>query len=364
MVLNDDVTLSKTITFLRFPLIVAVIFIHTNLSGVVINGALLEDGAQFHIYRLVHYIIKEDLSRTAVPLFFFFSGFLFFYHSDFSFWVYGQKLKKRVRTLLIPYIFWNIVVLLFTLLSQLFLSSMTSGRSRLIADYTWLDWLNLFWSHWDEMPICYQLWFIRDLMIVIIFTPILYYAIKYGKIVTLLILGGLWLAFDTSAKAPGFSLAAFFFFTFGAWYSINKQNFTVSFRFMRWPATFVYLSLVALDTWLWYRGVTGFPYINRLGIVVGLFAVISWTAYGIKKEDLHTSALLAGSSFFVYAYHGVPLAFVVKYWVKLLYPISESMMLLSYLLIPFFIAGIGVCIYALLRKYLPATTALITGGRL
>ena len=44
--------------------------------------------------------------------------FLFFYHSDFSLETYGQKLKKRVRTLLIPYIFWNVVVFLLILLSQ------------------------------------------------------------------------------------------------------------------------------------------------------------------------------------------------------------------------------------------------------
>ena len=37
---NND-RLSKTIMFLRFPLIVAVVFIHTNLADVMINGRLL-----------------------------------------------------------------------------------------------------------------------------------------------------------------------------------------------------------------------------------------------------------------------------------------------------------------------------------
>lgn len=37
-------TLSKTITFLRFPLIVAVVFIHTNLPNVVIEGNLIGGG--------------------------------------------------------------------------------------------------------------------------------------------------------------------------------------------------------------------------------------------------------------------------------------------------------------------------------
>lgn len=47
---NND-RLSKTIMFLRFPLIVAVVFIHTNLADVMINGRLLVNEGQFPIYQ-------------------------------------------------------------------------------------------------------------------------------------------------------------------------------------------------------------------------------------------------------------------------------------------------------------------------
>lgn len=362
MLSNDDLTLSKTIMFLRLPLIVAVVFIHTNLGDVMIDGVLLADEEHFPIYGLLRHIITNELARIAVPLFFFISGFLFFYHSDFSFKTYGQKLKKRIRTLLIPYLFWNIVVLVLSLLTQLFFSSMTSGRNKLITDYDWLDWLNLFWNHRDGMPICYQFWFIRDLMVVILFTPIIYYVIKYCKMFGVLAFGGFWL-FNLWFGVPGFSITAFFFFSFGAWFSINRRNFTVDFRSMRWTATFVYLALVVLNTWLWHCKITGYSCIHQIGIVVGLVAVVSWTAYGITKNNLPVNAFLAGSSFFVYAYHGMPVAFAVKYWVKFFSPISEEMMLLGYFLIPFLIVGIGVCAYAVLRKYFPAFTALVTGGR-
>ena len=97
---NND-RLSKTIMFLRFPLIVAVVFIHTNLADVMINGRLLVNEGQFPIHDLFRHIITNELARIAVPLFFFISGFLFFYHTDFSMKMYKQKLKKRVRTLLV-----------------------------------------------------------------------------------------------------------------------------------------------------------------------------------------------------------------------------------------------------------------------
>ncbi|MDR1004717.1 MAG: acyltransferase [Prevotellaceae bacterium] len=362
MLSNDDTTLSRTIMFLRLPLIVAVVFIHTNLGGVMINGTLLVNEGQFPIYDLLHHIVTNELARIAVPLFFFISGFLFFYHSDFSFKIYGQKLKKRIRTLFIPYIFWNIVVFLLIFLTQLFLSSMTSGRQKLISDYDWQDWLNLFWDHGTGMPICYQFWFIRDLIIVILFTPILHVYIKYCKVFGVLALGVLYL-FSLWFAVPGFSITAFFFFSFGAWFSINKHDFTIDFYSMRWATTLMYLTLVVLDTWLWYCNITNYDYISKIGIVVGLVAIVSWTAYGIKKNHLSVNAFLAGSSFFVYAYHGMPVTLIVLYWVKLLSPISEWMMLVGYFLIPFFIVGIGVCVYALSRKYFPALTALVTGGR-
>ncbi len=361
MLSNNDI-LSKTIMFLRFPLIVAVVFIHTNLTDVMINGTLLVDEGQFPIHDLFRHVVTNELARIAVPLFFFISGFLFFYRSDFSFAVYGMKLKKRIRTLLIPYLFWNIIVFLLLLLTQLFLSSMISGRNKLISDYNWLDWLNLFWDHREGMPICYQFWFIRDLIFVILCSPAVYYFIRYGKIFSLIILGVLWM-FGLWFKLSGVSITAFFFFSFGAWFSINKRNFAIDFKPILWPATILYMMLLVAGTLLWYDKVTGYSFLYNIGIVVGLVAIIAWTAYGIAKKRLCVSAFLAGSAFFVYAYHGMPIALITKYWVKLFQPASEITMLAGYFLMPLFIVGVGIGVYAGLRKYFPAFTGLITGGR-
>lgn len=99
---NYDAALSKTIMFLRFPLIVSVVFIHAGLEGVVIGGNVTVHDGQFPIYESVYHVITNELARVSVPLFFFISGFLFFYRTDFSMKAYGQKLKKRVRTLFGP----------------------------------------------------------------------------------------------------------------------------------------------------------------------------------------------------------------------------------------------------------------------
>lgn len=361
MLSNDDI-LSKTIMFLRFPLIVAVVFIHTNLTDVMINGTLLVDEGQFPVHDILRHVITGELARIAVPLFFFISGFLFFYCSEFSLAAYGMKLKKRVRTLLVPYLFWNIMVFLLFLLTQTFLSSMTSGRNKLISDYNWLDWLNLFWNYRDGMPICYQFWFIRDLIFVILCSPVVYYFIRYCKLFSLIALGGLWIL-GLWFKVPGISITAFFFFSFGAWFSINKRNFAIDFKTMLLPATIFYIIFLITGALLWYNKATDYSFIYNIGIIIGLVTVVGWTAFGIEKKKLGISAFLAGSAFFVYAYHGMPIALVVKYWVKMLQPASEVTMVAGYILIPILIVCAGVSIYALMRRYFPFFTGLITGGR-
>ena len=165
---NYDAALSKTIMFLRFPLIVSVVFIHAGLEGVVIGGNVTVHDGQFPIYESVYHVITNELARVSVPLFFFISGFLFFYRTDFSMKAYGQKLKKRVRTLLVPYVFWNAAALLAFVTIQIFMPSLTSGNNKPILDYGLPDYLDLFWGH----PISYQFWFIRDLMVVVLVSPL------------------------------------------------------------------------------------------------------------------------------------------------------------------------------------------------
>lgn len=96
---------SQTISFLRFPLIVGVVLIYSYFSEVVINGVDLMKNGIFPIYSTVSFLFSQIISRIAVPLFFI-SGFLFFFKINlFTREIYMQKLKKKVQTILIPYIF-------------------------------------------------------------------------------------------------------------------------------------------------------------------------------------------------------------------------------------------------------------------
>lgn len=94
------------------------------------------------IYHTTSFFISRILASVAVPLFFFISGYLFFFRTTFSVDVYKKKLKSRIKTLLIPYLFWNFVVLvghwIVTVLSPV---QLTSGAYKQVSDYTVCDYL-------------------------------------------------------------------------------------------------------------------------------------------------------------------------------------------------------------------------------
>ena len=100
---------SRVISYLRFPLCVAVVLIHININTKDCESPLL--------FNNTYYLFSQILPRVAVPLFFVFSGFLFFSKLDqFSLYDYREKLLKRINTLFIPYMFWNAVLIVYTLL--------------------------------------------------------------------------------------------------------------------------------------------------------------------------------------------------------------------------------------------------------
>ena len=93
---------SQVITWLRFPLIMAVVMLHTYLIDKPIDGIVYVKSGQFPFFDYLEHIIRVEIANMAVPLFFFISGFLFFCGEAFTRNTFILKLKKRFHSLLIP----------------------------------------------------------------------------------------------------------------------------------------------------------------------------------------------------------------------------------------------------------------------
>ncbi|MGJ1436936.1 acyltransferase family protein [Sphingobacterium siyangense] len=361
--------LSKTINFLRFPLIVGVVFIHTDFSHIVLAGVKQIDFVNFPIFTSVFFLFSKIIFEVCVPLFYFISGFLFFYRTEgFSIQIYFKKLKDRFRSLFIPYIFWNFVVLLFFFLAQAFFAgSLISGVNKPIVDYSVMDWI---WSFWDTskvnphlektLPANSPFWFIRDLMVVVVFSPLLYWLVKKLGVFVLALLGLLWL-YNPYFYLPGISTVSFFFFTAGAYFSIYKKDFVLLMKpLLPWAAG-LFVFIVAAE--FYFFGERCWSYLYCASVMVGLLFSIALSARFIEKGYWQPNSFLAEGSFFIFAYHRLPLVFVIKFLFYIIRPQSEVSFLLLYIACPAAVITLGLLGYRVLKNMLPRFTAIICGGR-
>lgn len=361
VVLDSNKLQSQVISCLRFPLIVLVVLIHSNPGDLVFTGIPMFNQENFQIYESVRFFFSNIVFSVAVPAFFFISGFLFFFKIDkFTPSVYWSKIRKRGRTLLIPYLFWNAVIIALFWLSQTFLPELTSGKSLLVKDYSVLDWFRAFWNGNDGRPVDYPLWFIRDLMVVVLCSPIIYLGVKYLRLFFIIPFGLLWFS-SFWISVTGFGPDAFFFFSLGAYYGITKKNFIVD-SYKLFPFSLAIYIIFAIMAYV-LKDSSFYIFIIKIVILVGLSTIISIVSYGLKRHLWGVNPFLANSSFFIYAYHALPLAFVSKLLVKIVDVQSDIVLVLCYFVCPAIVILLGLFIYKLLNSFFPKFTAVITGGR-
>lgn len=359
---------SKTIAFLRFPLIIGVVLIHSKLSDVVIGGVSYTDIDKYPFFSDFSYLFSSVFPAIAVPMFFFISGFLFFYKPEqFDRQAYFQKLRKRARTILLPYLCWNLLILFLHFLAENLFPDLMSGQNKAVSDYTFTDWLWAFWNTQainpetkESFPINYPFWFIRDLMVVMLFSPVIHVLVKRLKIFAVLLLGICWFG-GFWVDWVGFSSTAFFFFATGSYFSIHRKNFVDVVKSKTFGFTVAYLVLAFIE--LYTQETSWHSRLHQVNILLGMACAIALCAHFIERGNWKVNNFLSESSFFIYAYHAMPLAFVIKLLFKVVHPQSEIALSLTYVLCPTITICIGLGFYYLLRKYLPRFTAIITGGR-
>ena len=151
------------------------------------------------------------LTEVCVPLFFVLSGFLYFRNVPDRpdagyFW---DKTRKRVMSLLVPYLIANALAFVCYWLAHRVAPGMLSD---FFGD-KWHDPLFIFWTG----PVNMSLWFIRDLIIACIVAPLIYLFVRYARIWGVLALAAVWFFVGGS---PLYNL----WFTIGAWAAVCQKD--------------------------------------------------------------------------------------------------------------------------------------------
>ena len=239
-----------------------------------------------------------------------------------------------------------------------------SGANIPISDWTFFDFLGAYWRYGNEnIPFVGPLWFIRNLMVLVIISPIIYiYILKFQKF-GILILGIIWILGFREFSIPG-SMALFFFGT-GAYFGIFKIDFAQIFG----KITLSYLYPLLLICDVFSKNWEYNEYLHRITVVLGIVFFVKMVISLLSKYAIKLAPILAASSFFIYAFHEPYYDQIRKVLFRFILPLSKDAFILDiqmsiyYILIPIIYTFILVIIYFLLFRYLPRIASILSGGR-
>jgi fucose 4-O-acetylase-like acetyltransferase len=337
-----------------------VVFIH---NTVIDKGVNFSDGTQ--TFEVPLYVVKaKELAGTftaiAVPLFFLISGFLLYTKEQ----KFLENLKKKCRTILLPYILWAILVVIFLFVAQSFNFTKPYFANLIIRNFSPMDWLGAFLGHFgkfsaeygNSFPLVFQFWFLRDLFVL----NLLFVIIK--KIVDICPGGAFVLFFLLWIGGINLYIVntgALFFFVLG--YYIVKYNINYKHLDNIKTSDMVIMYMITIITSLFFR--ERISIISAINIIVGIMFFIK-LSYNFIEEDKTYKILswLEQYSFWVYATHGIVITAMIKLSVKIM-PMNGVWLLVHYfvvtLLCIFILLGIGI----IFRKIFPKTFSILTGGR-
>ena len=366
---------SKVIAWLRFPLACLIVLLHSQILEPTYRPIVASSGFAYALKIL----LSEGICRVAVPAFFLISGYLFFLNLekwDKDVWI--GKMKRRVHTLLIPYIIWNLVGIAYTCITP-YVGAVTEGADSLLSIFQERGWIRLFWDsnrimeQWNPptvnilgitmhngMPANTPLWFIRDLIVINLFSPAIYAFVKNTKCYGLAVLGVLFML-NIWLPIEGFSIIGFLFYSVGAYFAIFSNNLVDTFRKAKIPSYVGSVILLALLVVTFGRHWSA-QYILRLFQLFGVVAAFNLAA-GLMKEEGSISIKLANSSFFLYASHIFIISAIAFMLSKLGPSTNQVLLTIKYLLSVAITVAVCEGVFHITKIVCPGFLSFICGNR-
>lgn len=367
---------SKVIDLIRFPLAFFVIIHHS--FGKPIEG-LCNNFLELNAYNQVRCLFSHVLVHIDVPTFFFISGYLFFLTmpEKWDWNLYRHKMIKKSKTLLVPYLLWNIIALFVSyLIKYLFyhenLETIFSEFKKSGLGFLWgsetinrVDFGVFGFNYVEHYPINGPLWFMRDLMVMMLISPIIYWLIKRRRGIFIIVIFSLLYILRLPSLITGLSWVACTFFSFGAYFSLNKKSFTIYFYRKVFGITCLTLLLFALDVFF-DGGHYGGAIVHPIFIMCFMITFANFATYAVKSEILSKLVNLKQHCFFLYAGHmGLSLVFIFQYLYRKVIPDTSCNLLLvtRYFLIIFTVTLSCMLLDKMLKFLFPKTMNFITGNR-
>lgn len=371
---------SQALDMLRFPLAVVVVIAHTFCLDDVVASGTVYRLTDYQLFMDANIFIDAFLRGISVPIYFFISGYVFFASIDFTADVYKKKLQNRFKSLFIPYIIWNALAVFLVIFKQLPIFSSFLSYSDSALDLSFRNIISCFWIYDGSlnpdpsvegggliegayMPINTALWYLRDLMIIVLSTPVIYLLIKKFKVYALCLLlavymGSLHYNWPISMIAGGY-----FFFAWGAYMSIYRIDMIVAFK--RWFrfSVIAYIINCIIYIVLYYRAPHIAGWIKVLNAFFALVACFNIAVWILQNTKVRLSPFLAASSYFIYISHCLFVGRLTKVLFMIIKPDDGFEILLVYLLTVVILVLSLLFVFYLLKRYCPSVLKVVAGRK-
>lgn len=333
--------LSDKLTVLYTILIIMVVYIHSYYL----------ESEQYVVSHFIQKFIGHGICQIANCLFFCISGYLFVRNINGinDIW---PKLKKKVRTLVLPYVLWNLVFVLWYIIIERkpYANQFNNGTGTLerylnqpITDSLY----SLFLA-----PAAFQLWFLRDLIVMSVCVPLLWWLTKKSWVIALLI------AFFSVSFYPWL-----LYFWIGIILSVKKckiENYSCPvWIFILGVFIYLFYAIYAAYGNVVNRFVMAFINIVCLYVIWNLYDIF---AHGKCLKNKGIFKYICGYSFFIYCFHE-PTFNIIKKLALAICGVSGFTVTLFYLLNPWIMVFVSVFVAKLLNRFTPRVYAILTGGR-
>lgn len=343
---------SKNLNIIKGIAVLMVVMIHCDF-----RGRLQQDfSTSLDLYMQC---LTREIVYNAVPLFFFISGFLFYLKEE-SLLI---KWKKRINSLLIPYVLWCSFYFVFLFVTQRFLgleNYFSGDKLKLVADFEIIDYLRMFWDIRDGGPILAPLWFLRNLILLCLLAPIFRFFTHKLKAFFLLLLLINYLVLHWHFIV--LSDSNMFFFGLGIYLCNTEIKLCYLDRLKLKYIFTIWIVLIVGVMVAYCKEFSIYNILHRLFMIIDCIFVYSIVDKLSHKYDCKLLLKISAASFFIYLAHEPWISYIQSFFFKN-FCLPEFVLIAMpwfFLLIALSYTYIG---YNVLAKYSPSLYKLLTGTR-
>ncbi len=363
-----EADLSRAISVARIVLIAGLVFLHFGAFPSATVSPF--DGMNPAIHPVATFVNSFVLFFffSAVPLLSMVSGWLYFTFDDAqAAGALRERITRRLGSLYLPLVFWNALYLfLAVLLLAFWPGSPVLGEFNIDPlESRPARFFNAVFAI-THHPIAFQFWFVRDLLVTVLISPLLWFALRHAPYIGAAALGLSWLA--------GNDLGIFFradvalFFYLGGLVRMRRLPLEIGPR-AGTILLMIYIVLVALRAMApAFMDITPnrpelLDVATRAMRLIGVLACWSVVCRLAATASGRNIARYGGLSFFLFATH-FPMIAAAKHLLWPLLPVQNDFwMIVHYVTSVALTVLVGLSLAMVFARFAPKIFALMNGGR-